>query len=307
MSQALDYPLIRDVAAIEQSPIDKYGDFVPSADVIRATTYLTHKSVDRVFANDPVGKVDPPEYMANWMYVKIAEFRFEADALWFLHNNPDYKTNPVVAPVTPELQPPEQVVVPEPAAPVETGAVTQEVIDAAWEMSPEEYVATHNNGELITVQLRGSDPATVPADIQQIVDIVWRLENGRSYETVKEALTVSLAESGWDNTAVNWSDTNPFLASDQCLFQINRINKELVESMGYTLDQLRTNPEACVRVAFALFELSEGFKYSASYIDKWEKNYGLKLPVDLLDLVNSGYISNGWQWWLMSAKRTGLL
>ena len=178
----------------------------------------------------------------------------------------------------------------------------------AFVLSADEYINTYNGGEHIEVKLRNSkNSVTAPAEVQRMVDYVWRVEGGVSPDVVKQALTVGLAESGLNNGSMNKS------TGDRCVFQINKINKNFINKInqkyGWNIqyDNLQNDLEGCVRVAFELYKQSLGNVYTPEFINKWVDSFGLKLPDDLMNQVMNGKASDGWTAWLMSAKNTGLL
>lgn len=66
-----DMPFERDIEAIEQTPLDVYGDYTPSLHMLGHD--YGHKEVDRLLATNPVGKIDPSTFTMNLLYKKVLE------------------------------------------------------------------------------------------------------------------------------------------------------------------------------------------------------------------------------------------
>lgn len=173
--------------------------------------------------------------------------------------------------------------------------------------SPQQYIDTVMGGKVIEVQLRNSKhPVAAHADVQAMVDYVWRVEGGESPDVVIKAITVSDAESGMDNTAINKA------TGDECAFQINGVNRAFIDELNkregrnIKYENLPNDLEGCVRVARALYKNAQGKHYSQKVLD-YLTPLGLKLPPDLMSKVEDGAVSSGWMPWIMSARNHGLL
>lgn len=75
LSEKFGFNLTRDVEAIEASPVDGSGDFMPDKHALDATTVYGHADVDDVYNDHPTGKIDPPTFFMNAFYEKLDAFR----------------------------------------------------------------------------------------------------------------------------------------------------------------------------------------------------------------------------------------